>query len=238
MIRDAVASAPLVVAALLVVAAPLAGQEVTDTVAPVAQGYVAPAAEPTGADLGSGLTAFAGGVVLPVRSEAEVDQANRAAARALEKADADLALTSDRRSKANELVQSRQARLSEIDAKRKQADKDKNKSEKAALNAEKRAVERQKFLAERVRSLNDAEVDAARKAREVAVARQQALELERQLVGKRAENASPAVINELERQTLQAQKKAASLDRELAGKQDYLASKRVDVFKDYLGKTR
>jgi hypothetical protein len=44
------------------------------------------------------------------------------------------------------------------------------------------------------------------------------------------------VINELERQTLVAQKKAASLDRELAGKQDYLAGKRLDVFKEYLGK--
>jgi hypothetical protein len=238
MVRDAAASVALAVAALLLGAAPLAAQEVSDTAAPIPQGY-APASETAAADLaGSGLSAFAGGVVLPARSADEVEQANRAAARALEKADADLALTAERRTKTNELVQSRQARLAEIEARRKQADKDKNKSEKTALDAEKKAVERQKFLAERVRELNDTELDAAKKAREVAVARQQALELEGQLVAKRAGNESPAVINELERQTLAAQKKAASLDRELAGKQDYLAHKRLDVFKDYLEKNK
>jgi hypothetical protein len=238
MVRDAAGSAALFATALLLGAVPAAAQEVSDTAAPIAQGYVAPGAE-AGADLaGSRLTTFAGGVVLPARSADEVEQATRAAARALEKADADLALTAERRTKTNELVQSRQARLAEIEAKRKQADKDKNKSEKAALDAEKKAVERQKFLAERVRELNDTELDAAKKAREVAVARQQALELEGQLVAKRAGNESPAVINELERQTLAAQKKAASLDRELAGKQDYLANKRLDVFKDYLEKNK
>jgi colicin import membrane protein len=236
MVRDAAASAALAAAALLLGAGRVAAQEVTDTAAPVAQGYVAPAPEAAMADLaGSGLSAFAGGVVLPARSAAEVDQANRAAARTLEKADADLALTTERRAKANAEVQARQARLAELEVKRKQADKDKNKSEKAALDAQKRALDKQKFLAEEIRSLNDAEVEAARKAREVAVARQQALDLERQLVEKRLGNANPAVINELERQTLVAQKKAASLDRELAGKQDYLASKRLDVFKEYLG---
>jgi hypothetical protein len=242
MVRGAAASAPLVIAALLLGVMPLAAQEgPADTAAPIpaAQGYVAPSAEPTSADLaGTGLSAFAGGVVLPARSDAEVEQANRAAARALEKADADLTLTAERRTKANALVQSRQSQLAEIEVKRKQADKDKNKSEKAALDAQKKAVERQKFLAEEVRSLNNTEVEVARKAREVAVARQQALELERQLVAKRAENASPAVIAELERQTLVAQKNAAALDRELAGKQDYLAGKRLDVFKGYLGKAK
>jgi hypothetical protein len=238
MVRDAGGCALLVAA--LVGASPAAAQEVSDTAAPIAaQGYVAPSGAETAADhAGSRLSAFAGGVVLPVRSADEVEQANRAAARALEKADADLALTAERRSKTNELVQSRTSRLAEIEAKRKQADKDKNKSEKAALDAEKKAVEKQKFLAERVRELNDTELDAAKKAREVAVARQQALELERQLVAKRAGNESPAVINELERQTLAAQKKAASLDRELAGKQDFLAGKRVDVFKDYLERNK
>jgi colicin import membrane protein len=236
MVRDAAASAALAAAALLLGAGRVAAQEVTDTAAPVAQGYVAPVPEAATADLaGSGLSAFAGGVVLPARSAAEVDQANRVAARTLEKADADLALTTDRRAKANAQVQARQSRLAELEVKRKQADKEKNKSEKAALDAQKRALEKQKFLAEEIRSLNDAEVEAARKARDVAVARQQALDLERQLVEKRSGNGSPAVINELERQTLVAQKKAASLDRELAGKQDYLAGKRLDVFKEYLG---
>jgi hypothetical protein len=237
MVRDAAPSAALAAAALLLGAGRLAAQEVTDTAAPAAQGYVAPAPEPATADLaGSGLWAFAGGVVLPARSGGEVDQASRAAARALEKADADLALTTNRRAKANAEVQARQSRLAELEAKRKQAEKDKNKSEKAALDAQKKALEKQKFLAEKIRSLNDAEVEAARIARDVAVARQQALDLERQLVGKRSGNGSPAVINELERQTLVAQKKAASLDRELAGKQDYLSGKRLDVFQEYLGK--
>jgi hypothetical protein len=163
-----------------------------------------------------------------------VEQASRAATQALEKADANLALTADRRAKANEMVESRKQRLAEIEEKRKQAEKDKNKSEKAALDAEKKAVERQKSLAEEVRALNTTEVEVAQQAREVAVAKQQALALERQLVGKRGENASPAVINELERQTLVAQKKATGYERELAGKRDYLASKRLDVFKGYL----
>ena len=235
MVRDAAASASLLAVALLLGGVPLRAQEVTDTATPAVQGYAPAAAEPATADRAtSGLSAFAGAVVLPARSEAEVEQATQAAARALERADADLARTAERRAKANELVQARQQRLLEIEAKRKQADKDKLKSEKAALEVEKKAAERQKILAEEIRSLNDTEVEVAKKAREVAVAKQQALELERQLVGKRAENASPAVIAELERQTLVAQKKAAASERELAGKQDYLAGKRLDVYKEYL----
>jgi len=68
----------------------------------------------------------------------------------------------------------------------------------------------------------------------------------RQLVEKRGErpgggwrDAGPgdgesAVIRELERQTLVAQKKAADLDRDLAGKRSYVVGKRLDLYKAYL----
>jgi hypothetical protein len=183
-----------------------------------------------------------GAIALPTRSEAEVEQDIRTAQQALARADSELTHATARRAKTAELIRTRQRQLAELEAKKHQADKEKRKADKRSLEAEQKAVERRKGLAEGLASLNDAEIGAARKAREAAIANQQALELERMLVGKRAERVghgtagdhADVVLRELERQTLAAQKKAAGLTNELAGKRDLVASKRVDLYRAYL----
>jgi hypothetical protein len=249
MVRDVARSALLLAIALRLGIAPLAAQGIgADSSAAAVQGYApstSPGAVPSLADLAAiDPSVVAGAIVLPVRSEAEVKQAISAAGQELSRADTELTLTGERRARAGQLVEARQRQLAEAEAKIRQADRDKQKAMKAALEAEKKAVERQQSLAEDLLALTDAEIDVAKKAREVAIANQQALELEQLLVGKRADRAgladpaaahrAGAVIRELERQTLVAQKAAAGLERDLAGKKDFLLSKRLDLYKAYL----
>jgi len=103
-------------------------------------------------------------------------------------------------------------------------------------------VTRRKVIAENLVTLADLERDAANKARDAAVARQHALEMEGLFVRKRKESGDNAASNtgagetlrELGRETLVAQKQAAALDRELASKRALVASKRLDLFQSYL----
>jgi hypothetical protein len=122
--------------------------------------------------------------------------------------------------------------LADVETQKRLADKEKRKSDERALEKQKKSLERQKSLAEDLRELNEAQVEAAKTARDAAIARQQALELERQLVT-RGEH-SRVVVRELERQTLVAQKKAAGLEHDLAGKLNFVASKRLDLYREYL----
>lgn len=228
MIRDLARSSTLVAAALLCGAVSVAAQG-TDTTA--AQGYApspAPAAPAAKAEVVVG-----GTIIVPTRSPAAIDEALRVSQLALARADSELTSATARRAKAQQAVQGVQRSLAENAAKRDQADKEKRSADKKSLEAEKKALERRKNLAEQVTSLNDAEVDAATKGREAAIARQQALDLERMLIEKRSGGASSAVLSELERQTLAAQKKATGLERDLAGKRDFVAGKRLDLYRAY-----
>jgi len=230
MIRDLASSSTLFAAALLCGAVPVAAQG-TDTAA--AQGYApspppeAPAAKAAGSDL------VGGTIIVPTRSSAAIDEALRVSQLALARADSELTSATARRAKAQQAVQAVQRSLAENAAKRDQAKKEKRSADKKSLEAQKKALERTKDLAEQMKSLNDGEVDAATKGREAAIARQQALDLERMLIEKRSGGASSAVISELERQTLSAQKKATGLERDLAGKRDFVASKRLDLYRAY-----
>jgi hypothetical protein len=234
-------------AVILLAAGTLAAQRTgTDTVA----GY-APSA---GADTAAAAARLAstdpwvlgGSIALPGRSADEVEQAQRTADLALARSDTELARVIDRRARTAELIRARQRQLAEIEAKKNQADKEKRNADKQALDSEKKVVERQKALAEELQGVNDAEIAAAREAREAAIARQQAIVLERMLVEKRSQRAELArsdraaaertepVIRELERQTLVAQKKAAGAERDLAGKREFAASKRLDLYRSYI----
>ena len=256
MISDIARSSLLLVAALALGAAPLGAQQPgVDTSAPApaaapapaVQGYAPSAQAPGAAELSRYAPAvIAGGIALPPRSAAVVDQAARGAERALAVADSGLVAATERRARTEALVGARQRRLAEIEAQRKLADKEKRKGDKAALEAEKKTLQRRMGFAKELQGLDDAEVDAARKAREAAIANQQAVELERRLVEKRAGRAGSgwrdggpkdgetAVIRQLEDQTLVARKKAAGLDRDLAGKRAFVASKRLDLYHRYL----
>lgn len=233
MIHDIARPALALTSWLLLATAPLSGQEAgTDSVPPEVQGYAVPdeaetnpaAAQPAAATA----AAKAVTIVLPGRSDAALEQGVRAADQALNRADAELARLLDRQTKTEAAVRSQESKAAELEARKRQADKEKRKGDKAALEKEQKALERNKALTQELKALNDAEIDAARKAVEVAIAKQRALELERLLGNKRAER-SP-LVHDLERETLVAQKKAAALERDLAGKREYVSSKRLDVF--------
>ena len=231
-------------ALLLAVTAPLTAQDTgADSATPGVQGY-APGGPPAPAPSASERamadpSAVAGAVALPMRSRAELQQGMMATQNELRRADARLSSASESGSKAKALVQQRRLELREIEAKIKQADKEKRKADKRLLEAEKRAGERQKRWAEQLETVSDAETEAARQARLVAVAKHQALELELQLAQKRASvppsaasgGGSNVVIRELEQQTLEAQRNYRRLDHGLAQKEEDLANKRLDLYR-------
>lgn len=205
----------LTVMVLLVLSAPLLGaQETTsDSATPAVQGYApgSPTPSPAPAADRSDTKPVALGLVLPVRSEDQLQQS-------LSAAEADL-----RRA---------QARLSWMI---------KAGTREDAL-PEARVSKDQKRWSERLGALGAKQLDAARQACLVALAKQQALELELQLNRKRAERASstgdPAaseglnpVIRELERQTLDKQVKYRRLAHQLARTEEEVATQRLDLYK-------
>ena len=234
MIRDVARSALPLTSWLMLATTGLAGQQAgTDSTPPDVQGY----APSTGADTSppaaqreaAALSSRAVRIALPVRSDDAVEQGMRATDQALNRADAELARLLDRQTKTNAVMRSQQSRAAELEAKKRQADKENRKSDKADLERQKKVLEREKVVTEELKALDDAEIEAARKAVELAIAKQRALELERLLIGKRAERS--ALVPDLEQETLAAQKKAAGLERELAGKKEFVASKRLEVFR-------
>jgi hypothetical protein len=224
---------PLALSPVLAVA-PLIGQQTgTDSAPADVQGYApsneASTSPPEAQPQVTAYSSRAVAMVLPVRSDAAVEQGIRAADQALDRADADLARLLDRRAKTEAAIRSQESQAAELEARKRQADKEKRKGDKAALEAQKKMLARQKALTEQLKALNDAEIDAAKKAVEVALAKQHALELERRLIGKRTER-SP-LVPDLEQETLVAQKKAAALERDLAGKREFVSSKRLDTYR-------
>ena len=231
MISDITRSALPLVTWLLLGTVPLAGQQAGTDSASDVQGYAPPAetdkSPPAPAPVAASSSSTAA-VVLPRRSEGDVDQGIRVADQALNRAGAELARLQQRGEKTQALLRSQESRATELEAQKKQADKEKRKSDESAFAVQKKAVDRQKALTEQLKALNDAEIETARKAVEVAIAKQRALEVERTLIAKRAER-SP-LVPDLERETLVAQKKAAGLERDLAGKKAFVSSKRLDVY--------
>jgi hypothetical protein len=204
----------LTVMVLLVLPAPLGAQETTtDSATPAVQGYApgSPTPSPAPPADRSDPKAVALDLVLPVRSDDQLQQS-------LSAAEADL-----RRA---------QARLSWMI---------KAGTREDAL-PEARVGKDQKRWSERLGALGESQLDAARQACLVALAKQQAVELELQLNRKRAERTSssgdPAareglnpVIRELERQTLDRQLKYRRLAHELARTEEEVATQRLDLYK-------
>ena len=232
MISDITRSALPLAAWVLLGTLPLAGQQAGTDSASDVQGYAAPAetdkSPPAPAPVAAASSNSAAAVVLPRRSDGDVEQGIRVADQALNRAGAELARLQQRGEKTQSLLRSQESRAAELEAQRKKADKEKRKSDESAFAVQKKAVDRQKALTEQLKALNDAEIETARKAVEAAIAKQRALEVERTLIAKRAER-SP-LVPDLERETLVAQKKAAGLERDLAGKKAFVSSKRLDLY--------
>ena len=201
-------------------------------------GSAAPARTASGANV----IAAARAILQPGRSDEEVSRDIQAADLALNQADTEIAAATRHRNQAGQLVQAAERRIAELEAERKKPGATLSKAERDSLDTQRKAVTRRKVIAENLVTLADLERDAANKARDAAVARQHALEMEGLFVRKRKESGDNAASNtgagetlrELGRETLVAQKQAAALDRELASKRALVASKRLDLFQSYL----
>jgi hypothetical protein len=234
----------LLAAALLFgVAGPLGAQEISaDTASDGAQAY-APAG--AAASLGSAEPkAVVGSIVLPARSETQLQQAIAAAEDDLRRADGRLSSAKERRFRSKAMVDQSRLDLRQVEIKMNEADKDKRgKSYKRQLETEKKGLERQKRWGEQLEAVDEAELEIARQASEVAFAKHQALGLESQLAQARsgAVNATGAkplsgessgmVVGQLELQTLEAQQKFRELSHELGRQEDDLAGMRLELYK-------
>ena len=191
---------------------------------------------------GANVIATARAILQPGRSDEEVSRDIQAADLALNQADTEIAASTRHRNQAAQLMQAAERRIAELEAERKKPGGTLSKAERDSLDTERKAVTRRKAIADNLVTLADLERDAANKARDAAIARQHALEMEGLFVRKRKESGDNAASNtgagetlrELGRETLVAQKQAAALDRELASKRALVASKRLDLFQSYL----
>jgi hypothetical protein len=234
-----------VTALLLGVAGQISAQEISvDTASDDAQGYA-----PASAVAGRGAAepeAIVGSIVLPVKSEAQLQPAMAAAEEDLRRADVRLSRAKEGRSRSKAMVDQRRLDLREVELKLDKADQDKRKdSYKRQLEAEKKALERQKGWAEQLEAVDEAELDIARQASQVAFAKHQALGLESQLAQARSGAANGTgnklsgesarmVTRQLELQTLEAQKKFRKLAHELGRQEEHLAGMRLDLYKSAL----
>ena len=229
-------------ALLFGVAARLGAQQTsTDTARTEAQGYApvppvsAPAALPSQAATGT--------IVLPTRSEAQLQEALSASNEDLRRSDARLSRAKELQFRSKALVDQRRLDLREVDVKIEQAKKDKRDSDKRQLETEKKRLEREKRWAEQLESADQAELNAARQASLTSFARQLSVDLEQRLAEARSgkgqvgegkplskEN-SEVFVQQLEQQTLEAQLKYQKLAHELARQEEDLVRQRLDLYK-------
>jgi hypothetical protein len=229
-------------ALLFGVAARLGAQQASsDTAKPAAQGY-APAA-PVSAPAAASSEANAGTIVLPTRSQAQLQEAMSASQEDLRRADARLSKAKETQSRSKGIVEQKRLEIRDIELKIDQAKKAKHDSDKRRLEQEKKTLEAQKDWAEKLQHVDQAELDAARQASLAAFARQQSLDLEQRLAQARSGNDQAAggkplskensdvLVRQLEQQTLEAQLKYRKLVHELARQEESLAQQRLDMYK-------
>jgi hypothetical protein len=235
MIRSTARQATALASGLLLAALPVVAQGVgTDT---AAQGYAPPDYSMSSEAAGDRerTLKFATSTVLPPRSDAELDQAIKVADQALNRADTEFASANRRRGQAEELRGSRELQLRQVQAVKGRKGEEVSKSRRDSLEAEERALKRRVGLMKDLEALANLEIEAARAAREAAIAEQQALESERMLVRERAQDQDDTeTILALVRETLLAKKKSAGLVERLGGKRELVSSKRLDLYRAYL----
>jgi hypothetical protein len=178
--------------------------------------------------------------LVPPRAPAEISQEIEAAQQAYGSADQAEKSALALRSGADARIQAKKQMISTTDARKKLAQREKREAEVTALEAEKQALELEKNLLERRKSLREAEIDVARQTRELAALRRKALELEQQLMLKRAEHsgaqgAGPAaaranqILLDLERATLEAQKKRVEKEKDVVEREKRVIERRIAI---------
>jgi hypothetical protein len=163
--------------------------------------------------------------------EAKVDQ---------READAEYSEQQGLESQVKAMVEVKKQEVSTLDAQRKLAEKSKQEAEVATFEAEKKDAERHKQFLEKRVSLHQAERDAAKARKNLAEARQKALEIELQLSNRRMDRAAGSdaaasmrnenVVRDLERRVLEAQRVEADRERQLADKHQDIAKRRLELY--------
>jgi chromosome segregation ATPase len=154
--------------------------------------------------------------------------------------DADKAAATDHRARAEAETEVKKHEISTIEARMKLADKEKNQAEKSSLAAQKKVAEQERQLLERRAELAKTEIDVADKRAEFARASRTALESELELARQRDARSRlaaadsqaahlDAVILELSRKVLEAQRDRADVEANVAGKEKQLSERRLAV---------
>lgn len=178
--------------------------------------------------------------LVPPRDVSEIDadiaaaEADRASAAREEENALSLRSGSDAR------IQVKKREISAADGRKNLAKREKQDAQVAALEAEKKALEREKTLMERRKSLREAEIDLAKKRAELAALTRQSLDLEKELMLKRAEHGGVGgggpqaaranqILFDLEKATLEAQRKRADKAGEVTDREKRVVERRIQI---------
>lgn len=176
--------------------------------------------------------------IVPNRSIEEIDTERELASevnRAFEqrRLSADIELT-----RSMQAIARTEQQLDAVKQQLKQAKQDGREAEKIGLEAEQKSLGKLTGFYERERDLRKAEIQLADARVASAAAARSALDLERQLMVKRAEVAAGGmdalrrsqVQAQLEKRTLEAQKKRSELDRRAVDREKTVIDKRLKLF--------
>jgi hypothetical protein len=165
-------------------------------------------------------------VLIPARDVADIQRDVESADRDRTAAGDAERLAQDQKSSLVTLIEEKKQAIAVNKDKLKAAKKDKNEAEIPLLTAEGKSLDRDKELLDQQLALREAEIILARARNEFASTTKQALDFERQLAQKRADQGVAAasksdqaraarLLLDLEKATLEAQKKAADKQGEI-----------------------
>jgi hypothetical protein len=166
-------------------------------------------------------------VLIPARDVVEIQHDVETADRDRTAAGEAERLAQDQKSMLLTLIEEKKQAIAANKEKLKASKKDKNETEIPLLTAEGKSLDRDKELLDQQLALREAEINLARTRNEFATTTKQALDFERQLMQKRADQGGAAAnksdqaraarsLLDMEKTTLEAQKKAADKQGEIA----------------------
>ena len=179
-------------------------------------------------------------VVVPVRDTLEIQRDLGSALQAKTQAELDKLRAESLRSSARVRITRKEGDINTIKQRIKAANNEKRTTDAAALEADRKAAEQDRDLLERREALRDAEIELQEKMGKLADARRQALELELQLTLRRLaqERAGPEaaqdvlakkLLDDLEKQTLEAQQDEVSSSKEVADRRGLIIKRRLEI---------
>jgi hypothetical protein len=179
-------------------------------------------------------------VVVPVRDTLEIQRDLGSALQAKTQAQLDKSRAESLRGSARVRITRKEGEINTIKQRIKAANNEKRTTDAAALEADRKAAEQDRDLLERREALRDAEIELQEKMEQLADARRKALELELQLTVRRLaqERAGPEavqdalakkLVDDLEKQTLEAQQDEVSKSREVADRRGLIIRRRMEI---------